>query len=136
MREAPHPIDQYVGARVRMRRVELEMSQIELGQMIGVSFQQVQKYEKGSNRISASRLKKIAAALQMPVSFFFEDLPDKTDVYSTPSPDFLELMTTSEGLSLIKALMRVNSRKIRRCIVELVEYLADNNTATNEEPLR
>jgi transcriptional regulator with XRE-family HTH domain len=86
-----------------MRRTELEMSQTELGQAIGVTFQQVQKYENGSNRISASRLGNIASTLQVPVSFFFEDLSDKReDLNTTSSPDFLELMTTSEGLSLAK----------------------------------
>jgi transcriptional regulator with XRE-family HTH domain len=69
------PIDQYVGARIRIQRIELGMSQVTLAQAIGVTFQQVQKYEKGANRISASRLQQIAAALQAPVSFFFENMP-------------------------------------------------------------
>lgn len=133
MRDGPHPIDQYVGARVRLRRVELNMSQTELGQTIGLSFQQVQKYEKGSNRISASRLEKIAGALQVPVSFFFEDLPDnREDINTAPSPDFLAVMSAAEGLALIKALMRIKNRKIQRCIAELVAYMADNNSASDK----
>ncbi len=134
MDKSMHPIDQYVGARVRMRRIELKMSQVELGQTIGVSFQQVQKYEKGSNRISASRLEKIAAALQVPVSFFFDGLPDEGEAMTTkPSPDFLELMTASEGLSLVKAFMRIKSSRMRRCIVELVEYMVNSNNAFDRE---
>jgi transcriptional regulator with XRE-family HTH domain len=133
MDKSIHPIDQYVGARVRVRRGELNMSQIELGQTIGVSFQQVQKYEKGSNRISASRLEKIAAALHVPMSFFFEDVPDKSaDINTAPSPDFLEVMSAAEGLALIKALMRIKNRKIQRYIAELVAYMADNNNASDK----
>ena len=74
-RKKPNPTDRYVGARVRMRRLMLGMSQTALGNSLGVTFQQVQKYEKGANRIGASRLQQIGAALQVPVSFFFEELP-------------------------------------------------------------
>ena len=79
-KKAPNPIDKHVGARVRMRRMMLSMSQEKLGDALGLTFQQVQKYEKGTNRIGASRLQQIANILQVPVSFFFEGAPN------TPGP--------------------------------------------------
>ena len=74
-KKAPNPIDKHVGSRVRMRRMMLSMSQEKLGDALGLTFQQVQKYEKGTNRIGASRLQQIAHILQVPVSFFFEGAP-------------------------------------------------------------
>ena len=74
--KAPNPVDKYVGSRVRMRRIMLGMSQEKLGEALGLTFQQVQKYEKGTNRIGASRLQQISGILQVPVSFFFEGTPD------------------------------------------------------------
>ena len=78
-KKAPNPIDKHVGSRVRMRRMMLAMSQEKLGDALGLTFQQVQKYEKGTNRIGASRLQQIANILQVPVSFFFEGAPDLGD---------------------------------------------------------
>ena len=75
IKKAPNPIDKHVGSRVRMRRMMLSMSQEKLGDALGLTFQQVQKYEKGSNRIGASRLQQISLILQVPVSFFFEGAP-------------------------------------------------------------
>ena len=75
-KKSPNPIDKHVGSRVRMRRMMLSMSQEKLGDALGVTFQQVQKYEKGANRIGASRLHHIARILQVPVAFFFEGAPD------------------------------------------------------------
>ena len=75
-KKSPNPIDRYVGARVRMRRMMLGMSQEKLGDALGLTFQQVQKYEKGANRIGASRLQHIAVIFQVPVSFFFEGAPN------------------------------------------------------------
>src|SRR5215470_14474137 len=75
-KKAPNPVDRYVGGRVRMRRMMLAMSQEKLGESLGLTFQQVQKYEKGTNRIGASRLQQISQILQVPVSFFFEDAPN------------------------------------------------------------
>ena len=75
-KKAPNPVDRHVGGRVRMRRMMLAMSQEKLGESLGLTFQQVQKYEKGTNRIGASRLQQISQILQVPVSFFFEDAPN------------------------------------------------------------
>jgi transcriptional regulator with XRE-family HTH domain len=128
-KKAPNPIDKYVGSRVRMRRMMLGMSQEKLGDALGLTFQQVQKYEKGSNRIGASRLQQISQTLQVPVEFFFEGapvLPSKTSgLEEAPSPSYVaDFLATSEGLALTKAFMQIKSAKLRRRIVDLVEAMA------------
>jgi transcriptional regulator with XRE-family HTH domain len=128
-KKAPNPIDKHVGSRVRMRRMMLSMSQEKLGDALGLTFQQVQKYEKGTNRIGASRLQQISLILQVPVSFFFEgapNLPGSGDAArEAPSPAFVsDFLATSEGLSLTKAFMRIKEPRLRRRIVDLVEEIA------------
>jgi transcriptional regulator with XRE-family HTH domain len=129
-KKAPNPIDKHVGSRVRMRRMMLNMSQEKLGDALGLTFQQVQKYEKGTNRIGASRLQQIAHILQVPVSFFFEGaphLPGQTagGLSEAPSPAYVsDFLATSDGLSLTKAFMRIKNSKLRRRIVDLVEQIA------------
>ena len=125
----PNPTDVHVGNRVRMCRMMLEMSQEKLGNALTLTFQQVQKYEKGINRISASRLHQISHILQVPVEFFFEGSPslggplDRTGNTSTPT-HVSEFLTTAAGLSLIKAFMRIKDPKLRRRIVDLVKEIA------------
>ncbi len=127
-KKAPNPIDKHVGSRVRMRRMMLSMSQEKLGDALGLTFQQVQKYEKGTNRIGASRLQQIAHILQVPVSFFFEGAPQSAGhggMSEAPSPAYVaDFLATSDGLSLTKAFMRIKSNKLRRRIVDLVEQIA------------
>lgn len=130
-KKAPNPIDKHVGSRVRMRRMMLGMSQEKLGDALGLTFQQVQKYEKGTNRIGASRLQQIAHILQVPVSFFFEGAPHSPGVQTTggmseaPSPAYVsDFLATSDGLSLTKSFMRIKNSKLRRRIVDLVEQIA------------
>lgn len=125
-----NPTDKHVGARVRMRRMMLGMSQEKLGHSLGLTFQQVQKYEKGTNRIGASRLQQISNILQVPVSFFFEGGPNISGqpglVLSTPSPGYVsDFLSTSDGLALTAAFMNIKNPKIRRHIVDLVELLVD-----------
>jgi transcriptional regulator with XRE-family HTH domain len=128
-KKAPNPTDKHVGARVRMRRMMLSMSQEKLGDALGLTFQQVQKYEKGANRIGASRLQQIAQILQVPVSFFFEGAPNAgpllTDgMAEAPSPAYVsDFLATSDGLALTKAFMRIKDAKLRRRIVDLVEQM-------------
>ena len=129
IKKAPNPIDKHVGSRVRMRRMMLGMSQEKLGDALGLTFQQVQKYEKGSNRIGASRLQQISEILQVPVSFFFEGAPPppgrETGFEDAPSPAYVaDFLATSDGLTLVKAFMRIPNSKLRRRIVELVEEMA------------
>ena len=132
-KKAPNPIDKHVGSRVRMRRMMLSMSQEKLGDALGLTFQQVQKYEKGTNRIGASRLQQISIILHVPVAFFFEGAPNvpplgdgmKDGMKEAPSPAYVsDFLATSEGLALIKAFMRVKEAKLRRRIVDLVEEIS------------
>lgn len=129
-KKAPNPIDKYVGSRVRMRRMMLGMSQEKLGNALGLTFQQVQKYEKGTNRIGASRLQQISGILQVPVSFFFEgapDMPSRGEFSEAPSPVYVaDFLATSDGLALTRAFMRIDDPKLRRKIVELVEQMASS----------
>jgi len=127
-KRSPDPVDKRVGARIRMRRLMLQMSQIQLGDALGLSFQQVQKYERGSNRVGASRLQHIAAILQVPVSFFFEEVPiNRSEPARTTgvlSPESVTaFVSTTGGLKLIRAFMSIKKTALRRCIIRLVEHI-------------
>jgi transcriptional regulator with XRE-family HTH domain len=129
-KKTPNPIDKHVGSRVRMLRMMLNMSQEKLGDALGLTFQQVQKYEKGTNRIGASRLQQISGILSVPVAFFFEGAPHSGGhsggMTEAPSPAYVaDFLATSDGLSLTKAFMRIKNAKLRRRIVDLVEHIAD-----------
>jgi transcriptional regulator with XRE-family HTH domain len=131
-KKAPNPIDRHVGSRVRMRRMMLSMSQEKLGDALGLTFQQVQKYEKGTNRIGASRLQQISNILQVSVSFFFEGAPTvpsggtrHENMADAPSPAYVsDFLATSDGLALTRAFTRISDSKLRRRIVDLVEQIA------------
>jgi transcriptional regulator with XRE-family HTH domain len=127
-KKAPNPIDKHVGSRVRMRRMMLSMSQEKLGGALGLTFQQVQKYEKGTNRIGASRLQQISQILQVPVAFFFEGAPtdqNSEGLSEAPSPSYVsDFLATSDGLALTKAFMEIKEPRLRRRIVDLVEEIA------------
>jgi transcriptional regulator with XRE-family HTH domain len=130
--KAPNPTDRHVGSRVRMRRMMLSMSQEKLGDALALTFQQVQKYEKGTNRIGASRLQQISNILQVPVSFFFEGAPSlgepSNGMGEAPSPAYVsDFLATSDGLALTKAFMRIKEAKLRRRIVDLVQQIAEDN---------
>ena len=129
VKKTPNPIDKHVGSRVRMRRMMLSMSQEKLGDSLGLTFQQVQKYEKGTNRIGASRLQQISIILQVPVSFFFEGAPappGKLGGFAEDaSPEYVQAtLSTSDGLALVKAFSQVKNPKLRRRIVDLIEEMA------------
>jgi transcriptional regulator with XRE-family HTH domain len=123
--KATNSIDKHVGSRVRMRRQMLAMSQEKLGNALGLTFQQVQKYEKGMSRIGASRLQQIGEILQVPVSFFFEDTA--VSASAPHEPDFQaqveEFVSSHEGLRLIAAFERIKSAALRREIVSLVKTI-------------
>jgi transcriptional regulator with XRE-family HTH domain len=131
-KKAPNPTDKHVGSRVRMRRMMLGMSQEKLGNSLDLTFQQVQKYEKGTNRIGASRLQQISHILQVPVAFFFEGAPNiggprAEGASEAPSPAYVsDFLATSDGLALTKAFTRISDSKLRRRIVDLVEQIALN----------
>lgn len=129
MKKSPNPVDKHVGNRVRMRRLMLNMSQQKLGGALGLTFQQVQKYEKGTNRISASRLQHISNILQVTVGFFFEGAPTlhsrRGRPQDAPSPAYVtDFLATADGLALTKAFMRIKEPALRRCIVVLVKQIA------------
>jgi transcriptional regulator with XRE-family HTH domain len=124
-----HPTDIHVGNRVRMRRKMLGMSQEKLGGALGVTFQQVQKYEKGRNRISASRLQQIAHILQVPMPFFFEGGPNAVGRprrgEEAPSPSYIsKFLATTDGLALVKGFTAIQDAKLRRKIVLMVRAIA------------
>lgn len=125
-KKIPDPIDKHVGSRVKMRRLMLGMSQEKLGDALGLTFQQVQKYEKGTNRMGSSRLQQISNILKVPVTFFFEAVPGQPKLDGkVPSSTYVsDFLATSDGLSLIKAFMKIKNPKARRSIVTLVEEIA------------
>lgn len=132
MQKSPNPVDKHVGSRVRMRRLMLDLSQTRLADALGVTFQQVQKYEKGVNRISASRLQHMSHILQVPIPFFFEGLPSTAKgskkAAEAPFPGYIsDFLASSDGLSLTKAFQKIQRASLRRSIVHLVEGLTDND---------
>lgn len=127
-KKSPNPIDTYVGSRIRMQRLLNGMSQEKLGDALGLTFQQVQKYEKGTNRVGASRLQQISSALGVTPGFFFEGVPnaggDKRANDANPMPNYVtDFLATADGLALIKSFIRISSPKVRRAIVALVEQI-------------
>lgn len=126
VKKLPNPIDKHVGSRVRMRRMMLGMSQSTLADGLDLTFQQVQKYEKGTNRMGSSRLQQIANTLQVPVTFFFEGAPGQSKLDgSAPSPAYVtDFLATTDGLALIKAFTQIKEAKLRRSIVDVVKEIA------------
>ena len=130
----PNPVDTHVGSRVRLRRMLLGMSQERLGESMGLTFQQVQKYEKGVNRIGASRLFHISRILDVPVQFFFEEAPniDGGAVRGMAEPDsetfILEFLNSREGLELNRAFVKIADPKVRKSVVDLVRALGASGT--------
>jgi len=132
----PNPIDVHVGSRVRFRRMLLGMSQEKLAEKLGLTFQQIQKYEKGINRIGASRLFDLAQVLSVPVQFFYEEVPGNgadvtailpqgfAETSSGPETSIVEFLKSRDGLELNKAFVRIQDVKARRAIVDLVRSLA------------
>jgi transcriptional regulator with XRE-family HTH domain len=138
-RGALNPIDKHVGSRLRMRRLMLDLSQTDIADALGLTFQQVQKYEKGSNRISASRLQHLSQILQVPVPFFFEGAPTSgarppVDAEDDHSPSYVrDFLASSEGLALVKAFVCIDDAKLRRAIVRLVEEIVPETADTAED---
>lgn len=129
-KKKPNPIDIHVGSRIRLRRTMLGMSQEKLGESLGITFQQIQKYEKGTNRVGASRLQNISNILNVPVSFFFEDAPGNNAnspsgmAEASSSNYVVDFLSSSEGLQLNRAFVKIADPKVRRKLVELVKALA------------
>jgi transcriptional regulator with XRE-family HTH domain len=133
-KKQPSSVDAHVGSRVRLRRMLIGMSQEKLGELLGLTFQQVQKYEKGANRIGASRLFDISTILGVPVSYFFDDLPNTegqrrpasgvaatTDVDA--GPYMMEFVSSAEGFQLVRAFTKITDPRVRKRMLELVKSL-------------
>lgn len=125
-KKQPNPIDVYVGSRIRMRRNILGMSQEKLGEHLGITFQQIQKYEKGTNRVGASRLQAIASILEVPPSFFFDGAPGGQEglMEESQSTYMVDFLSSTEGIQLNRAFARIEDPKIRRKVIDLVRALA------------
>lgn len=132
----PNPVDIHVGSRVRLRRMLMGLSQERLAEAVGLTFQQVQKYEKGVNRMGASRLFDMSRVLRVPVQFFYDELPpyavsgfaEEEDPNSLDDSSVMEFLATREGLELNKAFARIRDPKVRRSVVDLVRSMAGDET--------
>lgn len=124
----PNAVDRHVGSRVRLRRQLLNMSQEKLGEELGVTFQQVQKYERGANRIGAGRLWNLARVLDVPVAFFFEGASENAGqsgfAEGDQTPIIDDFIQSADGVQLAQAFARIRDSKVRRRILELVRTLA------------
>ena len=131
----PNPIDIHVGSRIRLRRQLMKMSQEKLGDELGVTFQQVQEYERGANRVGASRLYRLSRVLEVPVQFFFEGLNDQTAITAMAdndqTPIVYDFIQSSDGVSLAESFSRIKDSKVRRRVLELVRTLANEQELTH-----
>ena len=136
----PNPIDVHVGSRVRLQRMLRGISQEKLGEKLGLTFQQIQKYEKGVNRIGASRLFDLANVLGVPVQFFYDEAP-LAETRVQPQPGFaekpsdayiFEFLNTREGLELNRAFAKIGDARTRRAIVEMVRAVAKDDDPASE----
>lgn len=123
----PNPIDVHVGARIRLRRQLVKMSQEKLGDELGVTFQQVQKYERGTNRIGASRLFHVAKVMEVPVSYFFEGLEEdgSSELKGAESDTLYDFIASPDGLALAQAFAGIKDQTVRRRVIDLLRSLAD-----------
>ena len=134
VKKLPNPTDMHVGNRVRDRRQSLGMSQTKLAEAVGLTFQQIQKYENGANRVSGSRLQQFANILKVSVPFFFEGGPNapsqrKAKAIDPSISNVSEFISSSDGLALIKAFLKIKDTKLRRGIANFVEQIADRHGA-------
>lgn len=129
-KKTPNPIDVFVGSRVRLRRLMVGMSQEALADRLGVTFQQVQKYEKGTNRISASRLQAIAEVFRVPPSFFFQEEDAPASFAGTgQAGDVSSFVSSKEGLDLNRAFLKIDDARVRRSIIALATALSAGEQA-------
>jgi transcriptional regulator with XRE-family HTH domain len=122
----PTSIDQHVGARLRLRRSLLEMSQSQLGEKLGVTFQQIQKYERGTNRIGASRLFNVSRVMEVPVAYFFEGLDEagKPELRDDDSDTLYDFIASPDGLALASAFSSIKDQTVRRRVIDLLRSLS------------
>lgn len=138
MASNPNPVDIHVGGRIRLRRTLLGMSQEKLGKAIGLTFQQVQKYERGTNRVGSSRLFQLAKVLNVPVSFFFDDMPNEVSggnsALAEPGKPFEHNpFTKRETLELVRAYHKIGDRGVRKRVFELVKAIASDSESLSAD---
>jgi transcriptional regulator with XRE-family HTH domain len=124
-------IDKHIGHRLRTRRMMLHMTQTDLAKVLGVTFQQLQKYEKGTNRLGASALPKLAAILEVPIAYFFEGAPTEHADLNEPKMAWTEFLATPDGLALLESFRSIENKSLRRAVVDLVKrmgQLSETNT--------
>ena len=132
-KKKPNPTDVHVGGRIRLRRNMLGMSQEKLGENLGITFQQIQKYEKGTNRVGASRLQAISSVLGVPVSYFFDEMAGQESAggrgfaEDSPGLQVMDFCSTAEGLQLNRAFLKISDPKVRRRVIDLVKALAPDD---------
>ena len=131
MTKKANPIDAQVGNRVRIRRMLIGMSQEKLGDLLGLTFQQVQKYEKGVNRIGAGRLFEIARILGVPIDFFYDGVASSAENLASATPPVMEFVSSGEGLQLSLAFMKIKDPKVRKRVLDLVKSLADEEESAS-----
>ncbi len=129
----PNPVDIHVGGRIRLRRMMNGLSQERLGEQLGLTFQQIQKYEKGANRVGASRLFQLSQVLEVPVSYFFDDLDSgshgqhSAGFAESKSQDFvLEFLNSREGLELNRAFVKIQDPQVRRRVIDLIRSMTED----------
>lgn len=132
-----HPVDRHVGLRMRIRRQMMRMSQEQLAESLGVTFQQVQKYENGSNRVSASRLFDVARTLESPINYFFDGLiDDAVPGVAEDGPGFIyDFLSTPEGVAVATAFPRIKNAAARKRILDLIRSLADEEVGASGSDL-
>ncbi|MFV0256137.1 helix-turn-helix domain-containing protein [Candidatus Liberibacter solanacearum] len=129
-KKKPNPVDINVGKRIRLRRTILGMSQEKLGDSLGITFQQVQKYEKGVNRVGASRLQNISRALDIPISFFFDDPPAVCSGALSEENNIMDFLSSSDGLQLNRHFTQIKDVKVRQKIIDLVKSIVSLEKST------
>ena len=137
-KKSPHPVDVHVGGRVRLRRMLLGMSQDRLGEALGLTFQQVQKYEKGVNRIGASRIFEIAKILDVPIQYFYDDFegrPAQNYGFAEGDGDanFMQMLHSPEGVQLCRHFAEIKDPKVRKRVLDLVKTLSEGETRDLED---
>lgn len=127
-KKIPAPTDVYVGSRIRLRRNMLGLSQEKLGEQLGITFQQIQKYEKGTNRVGASRLQAISEILDVPVSYFFEEAPGTrtSEGFREGDNNFMDFCSSNEGIQLLRAFTNIKDPKVRRKLIDLAKALSED----------
>jgi transcriptional regulator with XRE-family HTH domain len=133
--DAPDPVDIHVGRRLRLRRGMLGMSQTQLAQQVGLTFQAIQKYERGENRVSASRLHQFARILDVEIAYFFDDLPAGSARVGRGEPDWLGL-PKNEAFELLRAYSALSDQRLRRSFLRLLKDSAAATGAEEMEPRR